>query len=248
LSSLDLRSEFYISAASVIQQRRYHVAVKAAILFLALCLPAWADLAAGQQAIKNGDYATALKEFLPLARQGNPDAQFNLGNMVSYIRRERECVRPTQPRLDVRQRQGREARLRSNGQGVTQDYAEAVRWYRKSAEQGNAFAQLNLGFMYAHGQGVTQDYAEAAKWYRKSAEQGNADAQNNLGLMYDNGQGVTQDYVEAHMWLNLAASKSNGEDQNRRSDLRDAVAKKMTPQQIAEAQRRAREWKPTTPK
>ena len=58
------------------------------------------------------------------------------------------------------------------GQGVPQDYAEAVKWYRLAAEQGDADAQYNLGVMYDNGQGVPQDYAEAVKWYRLAAEQG----------------------------------------------------------------------------
>ena len=76
------------------------------------------------------------------------------------------------------------------------------------------------------------------------ADQGLAGAQFNLGLMYYNGQGVRQDYVQAHMWLNLAASRASGDDQRRYADARESVAKKMTAQQIVEAQRRAREWKP----
>ena len=74
------------------------------------------------------------------------------------------------------------------GRGVTQDYAEAAKWYRKAAEQGDTDAQYNLGVMYDNGRGVTQDYAEAAKWYRKGAEQGYADAQYNLGMMYETGE------------------------------------------------------------
>ena len=91
---------------------------------------------------------------------------------------------------------------------------------------------------------MTQDYAEAARWYRKAADQGEAQAQYVLGLMYDNGQGVTQDYAEAHMWLNLAASRTSGVDQKKYADARESVAKKMPPEQIIEAQRRAREWVP----
>jgi TPR repeat protein len=98
--------------------------------------------------------------------------------------------------------------------------------------------------MYDNGQGVPQDDAEAVRWYRKAAGQGDPSAQYNLGLMYAAGQGVPQDYVEAHMWLNLAASRAAGDDQKKFADLRELFAKKMTAQQIAEAQRRAREWKP----
>ena len=75
-----------------------------------------------------------------------------------------------------------------NGRGVAQDYAEAVKWYRLAAEQGDASAQSKLGAMYANGQGVAQDYAEAVKWYRRAAEQGVAIAQTILGLMYGNGE------------------------------------------------------------
>ena len=78
----------------------------------------------------------------------------------------------------------------------------------------------------------------------QAAEQGHSAAQHMMGLMCYQGQRVPQDYVEAHMWLELAASRASGDDQKRYADARDLVAKKMTPQQIAEAQRRAREWKP----
>ena len=124
------------------------------------------------------------------------------------------------------------------GRGVTQDYKGAVKWYRLSAEQGNATAQYNLGTMYDNGQGVTQDDKEAVKWYRLSAEQGNALAQLKLGVMYDKGQGVIQDYVEAHKWFNIAGA--NGNELGRKN--RDIIEKRMTLDQIAEAQKLAREW------
>lgn len=127
-----------------------------------------------------------------------------------------------------------------NGEGVPQDYAAAARWYRMAAEQGVAFAQTVLGIMYVNGQGVPQDYAEAARWYRKAAEQGDAWAQYSVGLMYGDGKGVPQDYMLAHMWFNLAAAQGTAEAKTDR----DIVAKHMTNEQIAEAQRLAREWKP----
>ena len=101
----------------------------------------------------------------------------------------------------------------ANGQGVPQDYAEAVKWYRKAADQGDAHAQSNLGACTKKGQGVPQDYAEAVKWYRKAADQGNATAQYNLGGMYDKGKGVPQDYAEAVKWYRLAADQGNADAQ-----------------------------------
>jgi len=91
---------------------------------------------------------------------------------------------------------------------------------------------------------VPQDYAEAVRWYRKAADQGDAGAQINLSGMYERGDGVPQDYVQAHLWINLAASRASGETRSNGPRSRDRLARKMTAQQIAEAQRLAREWKP----
>ncbi|MGQ0664206.1 MAG: trypsin-like peptidase domain-containing protein, partial [Pseudomonadota bacterium] len=103
----------------------------AAALWFALAAPASAGFAEGAAAYARGDYATALREFLPLARQGHSGAQNNLGVMYE------------------------------TGQGVPQDYAEAVKWYRRAADQGFAKAQFSLGAMYDTGQGVSQDYVLA---------------------------------------------------------------------------------------
>lgn len=84
-------------------------------------------------------------------------------------------------------------------------------------------------------------FGQAIEEIQRLAERGDADAQRNLGLAYYNGDGVPQNYAEAHKWINLAASQ-----ESKNADARDAVAARMTPTQIAEAQRLAREWKPKT--
>ena len=122
------------------------------------------------------------------------------------------------------------------------DYATAIRELRPLAEQGDGDAQFNLGIMYDVGLGVRHDYAEALQWYRKAAEQGHAKAQFNLGLMYTTGEGAPQNYAQAHMWYNLAASRlPTGEVRDDAVFNRDLVAEKMTPSQISEAQKLARE-------
>jgi TPR repeat protein len=121
------------------------------------------------------------------------------------------------------------------------DYATAIRLWRPLADQGNAIVQTILGTMYTGGGGIPQDYATAVSWYRRAADQGNPIGQQLLGDMYANGHGVPQDYVLAHMWFNLAAA--TGMVETAAAD-RDMVAAKMTPAQIAEAQKLAREWKP----
>ena len=125
------------------------------------------------------------------------------------------------------------------------DYATALREWRPLAEQGDANAQYNIGVMYDFGKGVPQDFATARQWYEKAAAQGHPGAQNNLGGLYEFGHGVTQDYVRAYMWYNVAAAHSTGDAQKDvGAENRDEIAGRMTPAQIAEAQKLAREWKP----
>jgi tetratricopeptide (TPR) repeat protein len=101
------------------------------------------------------------------------------------------------------------------GIGVPKDDAEAVRWYRQAAEQGEAKAQYNLGTMYDFGSGVPEDDAEAVRWYRQAADQGNVSAQEILGLMYANGAGVPEDLTEAFRWFSRAAARGHALSQAR---------------------------------
>ena len=125
------------------------------------------------------------------------------------------------------------------GWGVPKNDTEAAKWFRMAAEQGYADAQDALGFAYYFGNGVSQNYLEAAKWLTRASEQGLANSQNKLGLMYESGQGVLQDYVFAYMWFNLANAQGFPATQNL-----ERIAASMTPGQIADAQRLAREWRP----
>jgi len=171
---------------------------------------------AAYAAYQNGDYATALRLARPLAEAGDARAQSIFG--LAYYR----------------------------GRGVPLDHNEAVKWFRPAANHGDAAAQFYLGVMYSEGQGVPQDFTEAAKWYRLAADQGDAQAQYNLGLSYAKGQTGEPDNVSAYVWFNLAAAHFPASDGRRNVAVtsRDAVANKMTPDQIAEAQKRSREWKP----
>jgi TPR repeat protein len=101
-------------------------------------------------------------------------------------------------------------------------------------------AQFMLGVMYSRGEGTPQDYKQAAHWYRQAAERGEARAQYNLGSMYAKGQGAPRDYVRAHMWLNLAAASGG----TKAVKSKEMLEKRMTPSQIEEAKRLAKQWKP----
>ena len=124
---------------------------------------------------------------------------------------------------------------------MAEDDVEAVKWYRKAAEQNFAAAQYNLGVCYDQGDGVAEDQVEAAKWYRKAAEQNDADAQYNLGICYERGDGVAEDWVEAYKWLLLAARQGHEAAKEHMTVLE---SKLLTPEQIAQGQKRAREFKP----
>jgi uncharacterized protein len=173
------------------------------------------DVDAAYAALEKGRYAAALKLARPLAEEGDARAR----SLVGYVY--------------------------YHGRGVKQDDVEALKWFRLAAEQGDASAQLHLGNMYAQGQGVPQDQAKAGKWYRLAAEQGFAQAQYNLGLWYATGEGGEADNVSAHMWFNLAAARFPSTDMRNRSLAvrnRDVVAGRLTPEQLADAQRLARQW------
>jgi TPR repeat protein len=144
------------------------------------------------------DTSDALKQWKPLAEQGNAEAQFNLG--VMYDSRLPSYTFAHSMFL------GDVVRTQTS---VTKDDKEAVRWYRLAADQGYSRAQFNLGMMYEYGVGVATDVKEAIRWDRLAAEQGNIDAQYRLGHIYFQGLGVPQDCKEAAHWHRLAVKQGN---------------------------------------
>jgi len=162
-------------------------------------------------------------------------AAYESGDNATAVR----LFRPLADQGDARA-QFQLGRMYASGHGLPQDHVAAVSWFRLAAEQGNADAQRNLGIMYKRGRGVLTDNAEAAAWFRLAAEQGDPAAQTDLGDMYQEGRGAEQDYVLAHMWYSLAAGQ---EHEGAARQLR-SIGRLMTPEQIAEAERLAREWKP----
>ncbi|ANK80050.1 MAG: hypothetical protein TEF_04040 [Rhizobiales bacterium NRL2] len=135
----------------------------------------------GAAAIDRGDYASAFKEWQPLAEQGHVIAQYNLGQLFRA------------------------------GRGVAQDNVLAAYWYRRAAERDFALAQFNLGVMYHNGDGVIQDMGEAVYWYLQAAENGHSDAQFHLGILYFNGVNQQPNQVLGAMWLEVAAKNGAGQ-------------------------------------
>jgi len=130
--------------------------------------------------------------------------------------------------------------LYHKGRGVPQDDVQARKWYAKAAAQGLAKAQFSLGTLYFNGEGGPKDYKQALRWFHLASDQGEALAQTKIAIMYDDGEGVPKDKVQAYKWFSLAAM--NGDKPA--PMLRNLLAKEMTPEQIAEAEKLASEWKP----
>ena len=173
-------------------------------------------------------------DFLPLpdltrcAEQGDAEAQFKLGARYE------------------------------EGYRVTRDDAEAERWYRLAAEGGHVVAQFDLGWRYGGfdrsarppQDRVLEEDAEAARWLQLAADQGHAQAQHTLGFMYARGYGVEADPVLAHMWFALSVSRGGVysiENRALATSNNRVLERLMAPEQIAEAQRLAREWLETHP-
>jgi len=155
-------------------------------LILALAAVALTAVAASADSLQDGaryfqhaDYNRALASWRPLAVQGNPVAQNNLG--IMYL----------------------------DGKGVSQNTSEAVRYLSLSAAAGSSLGQNNLGGLYRDGKGVPRDYVRAAQWFSASASQGNSAGMYNLGLMYELGQGMKAEPFHAYMWYALAAEQNN---------------------------------------
>ena len=123
------------------------------------------------------------------------------------------------------------------------DYATALREWRTLAEQGHANAQYYLGVLYDFQKGVPQEFAMAREWYEKAAAQGHAGAQNNLGGPYEFGHGVKRNDVLAYMYSIAAAHPADDEWRDLAAENRDEIADHMTPAQVADAKKRAGEWK-----
>ena len=182
------------------------------------------------------DYVAAAMYYRKAAECGYVPAQYNLaflyengmgvqqdfGRAATWYRKAADRGDPeSQNNLGV---------LYSTGQGVPLNEAEAVRLYRLAAAQDDLEGLTNLASMYLQGRGVERDTAQAFQLFAKAAGRGYAVAQNNLALMYANGEAVKRDYIRAYAWLDIASAEVP-----KAAEVRDAIAREMTPAQLAQA-------------
>jgi TPR repeat protein len=164
------------------------------------------------------DTAEAVAWFRKAAAQGAPSAEFQMGQLYDF------------------------------GFGVAQDDRLALDWYRKAAGHGSAAAERSVGDFYSKGRAVTADPVEAARWYRRAADGDDLRAQYQLGQMYFDGTGLARDYEAAYMWFTLAAGQTPLTDNRKQLiEMRNIAAARMTPEQVAAAERRVEAWKPRPP-
>lgn len=187
----------------------------AAVLAFSTFSSSQAGLTEGVTSFEKGNHSEALRELLPLAEQGVPLAQMVVAVMYS------------------------------NGQGVTKDATEGMKWYLKAAEQGLAHAQVSVGNAYFLGMGAKEDSAEAIKWYSRAAAQGWTQALFNLGSMYSVGQGVSRDLIGAYKWCLLSANGTPAGGQRESAQRRcDRLKPQLSSNDIAQAKRLAAEFIP----
>lgn len=227
-------------------------------LLLLAGMPAHAGMQEGIHAYDNKDYRAALKEFLPLATSGDPEAQYYLGLMYGNGEGVTEDEKKSLDWYTKSAQQGNAdsqgmlGTILLNGGTLTPpDYKQAEFWLTKAAKQGDASSQYNLGVMLHDALGIQQDFIKAAFWYRKAAEHGSqiamfdtgvSRALLNLGVMYRKGQGVQQNLIKADMLYFLAESAGNMMAARNRKHLES----EMTAEQIREAHTLAMKWQMET--
>ena len=198
------------------------------------------DFDKGAEAYSAGDYQTALQEWLPLAEQGDAQAQAYVGFLYEHGNGLPQDTSEAVRWYSLSAGQGYAAgqfklgEMYYRGWNVfaVRNYDKALKWLRLAADQDHIIAQSYLGMMYRDGTGVPQDYAEAVKWYRSSASY--LGSQHNLSVMYQNGEGVPESNIMAYMWLYIAAS-------NTPEFASEVSAFGMTSADISKAQELARE-------
>lgn len=188
--------------------------------------------------------------FAKAAEQNDAEALYWLGTMhrlgESVAKDAEQAVKHWQKSAEAGYPPGQAALAQAliSGDGIAQNAVEAVRLARLAAERGNTLGQVVLARAYLKGEGgLPRSLSEFLRWTRMAANRGSRPSMEMLAVSFHTGAGVPQDYIQAHMWANLAASRGSASAMK----LRDELAAKMTPDQIAEAQKAASRWRPTAP-
>jgi TPR repeat protein len=193
------------------------------------------------------DPAEAVKWLEMSANRGHPDALFKMASLYAQgsgvpqdEKKSAELALASAERGHA-EAQYNVATLYASGRGVEKNMAEAAKWFQKAAQKGHPTAQSNLGVLYATGNGVERNPEEAQKWWQRAAERGQTSAQFNVAHLYREGRGVAKDPIEAYKWYYLAAQQGDKDA----ALARDILAVDLSPTEVAEGMKRAREFKAT---
>lgn len=228
-----------------------------ALLLLAAIAPAFAGpFDDGLAAYKSGEWAKAFEILKPLAELDNSQSAVAQERLAHLYQRGNGAPKDMAAAakwfkkaaeggsVTASAHLGRLYRL---GLGVPKNGVETGRWSIKAASQGNAIAESNLGYLALEGIGGPADAASAAGWFKRSAEQGDASAMLGLGSLHEQGRGVAKDPVLARKWYVLASVDDGEYDAETFASAKkaaEALAGKMTPAQIAQADKLVAEFKP----
>lgn len=229
--------------------------ILAAAVVALLLGPAWVAPASatplddGIAAFQRGEFSAARALLEPLAQNGDPVAQYYLGDLIvrfAIDRQKPEGLLWLRQSADagVPDAMNQLATILAEGKVVSQDQRKANELFMQAASLGYLPAYNNLGLRSFRGVGRPPDPVDASEWFRLAADQGFAEAQFNLAVMYAGGEGVKFDLVEAYMWMSLAMRQGHPQA----TQQRPAILKAMTPPQIQEGEKRLRAWKPVVPK
>jgi TPR repeat protein len=218
-------------------------------VLIAAAVPAHAGLSQGLAAYDSADYAAARKELLPLAEQGNAQAQYRLGKMANLGQGlppdKKEAARwfHLAALQGLAAAQGALGYLCLVGEGVSQNNDLALKWTRMAAVQGDAAAQFNLSVMHGERFGIKKDPAESLKWLRKAADQRHVEALNTLGAVYEKGtDGAGGNPVFAYVLFAASAEKGDSAAAAKQKTLETVMSAK----DLQAGKALARKWKPGT--
>ncbi len=237
------------------------------VLFIVLNLGAYrvasADYLEARKAYRQGKYKLAREKILPLAKSGDPRAQYAIGIMYQtgrgFFKDKEEANKWFQKSEDGLRKLAKGKDLEAltmlghmlyRGYGVEEDHEQAAEHFKKAADSGYKLAQFYLGWLYRSGHGVSWDEKKAIKWYEKAAKQGVSLAANNIGALYHNGHIIPKDPIKAYMWYSIAkvigdrsiVLDRRGRTLAKRNLSKRVFTEEMFQSDIEEAKHLARQW------
>lgn len=233
--------------------------IGAAFLLITLSAQVWAGFEEGEAAFVRGDYTEAHREWMPLAVEGDARAQWGVAHLyllgLGVMQDVAVSAQWAKKSADQGYVEGLSllADLYQRGVGVPQDLPKAMELRKRAADTGDALAQYNLALAYLRGEVIQKDANAAIELLRSAASQNFQGAMFNLGVLFFKGEDVPQDFVRSYMWFELAAAWKSGSDGDhpvgsmaelgeRASGIQSMLSDHISPEEIAEAQRMARDW------